>query len=90
MVLISAFQKKYVKLISLFLLLFSNQFSLQAQGIDETINAAMQPMADGLSRFIFFSVPIFGAEVPLIVLWLVSAAVFFTFYFNFLNFIYKF
>lgn len=54
-------------------------------GIDEQINAWVRPLADGLSKFIFFSVELFGADVPLIVLWLFGAAVFFTFYFNFLN-----
>lgn len=57
-----------------------------AQGIDETINQAVRPLADGLSRFVFYSVKMFGADVPLIVLWLFGAAVFFTIYLNFLNF----
>jgi len=56
-----------------------------AGGIDETINRFMTPITEALSRVIFFSVPIFGADVPLVVLWLISAAVFFTVYFNFLN-----
>ena len=85
MTVISAFQKKYFRPIFLLIFLLLNQISLQAQGIDETINSALRPLSDGLNSFIFFSVTIFGAEVPLIVLWLVSAAVFFTFYFNFLN-----
>ena len=83
---ISTFQQKYFRPIFLLILLLLNQISLQAQGIDETINTALRPLSDGLNSFIFYSVTIFGAEVPLIVLWLVSAAIFFTFYFNFLNF----
>jgi len=67
-----------------FLLTFM-AFSLKAESIDDTINAYLQPLADGLSRFIFYSIPIYETEVPLIVLWLVLAAIFFTIYFNFLN-----
>ena len=85
MTFISTFQTKYFRPTLLIIILFFNQIALQAQGIDETIDTALRPLADGLSRFIFFSVTIFGAEVPLIVMWLVSAAVFFTVYFNFLN-----
>ena len=55
-------------------------------GIDAWIDALVRPISDGLSTFIFFSVKLFGADVPLIVLWLFAAAVYFTVYFRFLNF----
>jgi AGCS family alanine or glycine:cation symporter len=45
-------------------------------GIDAVINAAVQPLARAISSFIFYSVEIGGAEVPLIV---------FTFYLGFIN-----
>jgi len=54
--------------------------------IDETINQALRPIADALSNFIFFEITIFGTSFPLIVMWLVVAAAFFTIYFNFINF----
>ena len=56
-----------------------------AQSLDEQINQLMQPLTDVLSAFIFYSVPMAGADVPLIVLWLVIAAFFFTFYLGFVN-----
>ena len=56
-----------------------------AAGIDATINAAMTPITEAVAGFIFFEVNIFGNQLPLIILWLIVAAVFFTFYFNFLN-----
>ena len=56
-----------------------------AQNVDETINRLMQPIADTLSAFIFFAVPLAGADVPLIVVWLIVAAFFFTFYLGFIN-----
>jgi AGCS family alanine or glycine:cation symporter len=56
-----------------------------ASGIDEFINTAVQPLTAAVSKVIFFTVPVFGAELPLVVLWLVGGAVFFTLYFGFIN-----
>ncbi|WP_158044199.1 alanine/glycine:cation symporter family protein [Skermanella pratensis] len=56
------------------------------QGIDARINEAIGPVADVFAGVIFYSVPVMGANLPLIVVWLVTAAVFFTFYFGFINF----
>ncbi len=54
-------------------------------GIDAAINAAIEPLAAAISSFIFYSVSIGSAELPLIVLWLIAAAAFFTVYFGFIN-----
>lgn len=54
--------------------------------IDEQINAIIQPATTALSSIIFYSVNIGGAEIPLIVAWLIIGALFFTFYFGFINF----
>ncbi len=54
-------------------------------GIDAAINAAIEPLARWLSAFIFYSVPILGAELPLVVLWLIAGALFFTLYFGFIR-----
>ena len=54
-------------------------------GIDAAINSFVEPAATAVSDVIFYSVPIAGVEVPLIVMWLVVAAVFFTVYYNFIN-----
>ncbi len=56
-----------------------------ASGIDHAINQFMLPISEAMSSVVFFSVPIFGADLPLVVVWLVGAALFFTVYFNFLN-----
>jgi len=53
--------------------------------IDERINEIVQPLTDAISKFIFFSVKIFGTDVPLIVCWLIFAACFFTAYLGFIN-----
>jgi AGCS family alanine or glycine:cation symporter len=57
----------------------------KSSGIDATINAAMEPLAEAVSGFIFFSVRVGEADLPLIVAWLILAATFFTFYFGFIN-----
>ena len=53
--------------------------------IDRLIDRLMRPVADAVSGFIFFEVPLFGAEMPLIVLWLVAGGLFFTVYLRFIN-----
>lgn len=66
------------------LLLFPSQ-AYALGGIDAAIERAVQPMTDALSSFIFYSVKIAGADVPLIVVWLIIGAVFFTGYLGFIN-----
>ena len=56
-----------------------------AAGIDETINAATAPIASLIGQIVFFKIPVFGAQLPLVVLWLVVGAVFFTVYLGFIN-----
>lgn len=71
-------------IILLLLFAFSSQ-GFASEGIDAQINQAMKPIADTISSFIFYKITIAGAELPLIVLWLLGAAAFFTVYFNFLS-----
>lgn len=54
-------------------------------GIDETINAATAPIATAIGQIVFFKISIFDAKLPLVVLWLVVGAVFFTYYTGFIN-----
>ncbi len=56
-----------------------------SQGIDEFINNSVQPITTVFSSIVFFSVPLLGVDVPLVVVWLIFAAAFFTVYFRFLN-----
>ncbi len=57
----------------------------QAQGFDQQVEALVRPLANALSSVVFYKVPLFGQSFPLIVLWLASAAVFFTLYLGFIN-----
>ena len=56
-----------------------------AKGFDETINEITAPIAALIGKIVFFKVPFFGADLPLVVLWLVVGAVFFTVYMGFIN-----
>lgn len=66
-------------------LYFTTAFPVSAS-IDDTLNQFVQPITDIVSKFIFFSVNIFGTDVPLIVCWLIFAACYFTAYLGFINF----
>ncbi len=67
------------------LALFAPAVAFASSSVDELINSSVQPLTAFVSSVIFFSIPVFGAELPLVVLWLVGGALFFTFYFGFIN-----
>jgi len=59
----------------------------QAQeGIDQRIDEAIRPFADGVAGFIFSSFSVGEVQVPFVLVWLIFAASFFTLYFRFINF----
>ena len=61
-------------------------FSAQALQIDEKINQVINPISTLVVSIVFFSVEILeGIKVPLIVVWLIIAAIFCTVYFGFVN-----
>ena len=53
--------------------------------IDEQINQALAPASKAFFDLVFVEVPIWGVGVPLVVLWLLAGAIFFTLYFKFVN-----
>ena len=57
-----------------------------AQTLDERISSTVQPISDAIAGVVFFSVPVAGTSFPLIVGWLIAAAVVCTFYFRFIQF----
>lgn len=57
----------------------------EPRSLDSLINELVQPVTDAVSSFIFYSVPIAGSDVPLIVCWLIFGACFFTVYLGFIN-----
>ena len=55
-------------------------------GIDSRINDEIEPFADAVAGFIFSSFPVAGVPIPFVLVWLIAGAIFFTFYFRFINF----
>lgn len=72
---------RIVGFLTLFFITFTNAYG----GIDESINNATAPIARLIGKIVFFKIPIFGAQLPIVVLWLVVGAVFFTIYMGFIN-----
>lgn len=68
-------------LIVLFVVPISEAFA----GFDDSINALTAPIAAFVGKVVFFKISLFGAQLPLVVLWLVLGAVFFTVYMRFIN-----
>ena len=61
------------------------------QTLDQMIDTAFAPISQTLYEYIFFPIiHIAGQDVPFILFWLVSAALFFTFYLGFVNIRYYF
>ena len=58
---------------------------LNDQSLDESINQAFEPIASAISQLVFYSISIGESELPLIVVWLIAGAVYFTFYLKLIN-----
>lgn len=79
---------KRIVSIATFLLIFSITFAQETQqSLDDKINSFFESATGWYVNFLFgsFSVPIFGVNFPVIVLWLIVGAVFCTIYFKFVN-----
>ncbi|MDG9720365.1 alanine/glycine:cation symporter family protein [Streptomyces sp. DH24] len=53
--------------------------------IDDAVSGFFEPVAEKLGEIVFYSVPVGGTELPLIVAWLVVAGLVFTTWFGFLQ-----
>lgn len=56
-----------------------------ANGLADAIDNALTPVSDFVSSIIFYSVKIGGVDLPLVVIWLISAAAILTFSLRFIN-----
>lgn len=54
-------------------------------GLDRTVNEAIGPVADWFTGLVFYEFTLFGVGVPVIVVWLITGAIFFTVYLGFKN-----
>jgi AGCS family alanine or glycine:cation symporter len=57
----------------------------QQDSLDQRISDAVAPVTDKIVDIVFYEVSIGDAALPLIVVWLIAAATFFTLYFRFIN-----
>ena len=53
--------------------------------VDETINQAFKPIASAFNDLVFYSIPVGESQLPLIVVWLIAGALYFTFYLKLIN-----
>ncbi len=75
-----------IKRLILFLtILFGSVLSSYAS-VDQSINLFFKEYITKPANIIWYSVNLWGTEVPLIVVWLIGGAVIFTIYFKFVNF----
>ncbi len=54
--------------------------------IENAINAVFEPITEWSTKIIFYSVPVFGTETPLVTFWLVAAGLITTFYYGGIQF----
>jgi AGCS family alanine or glycine:cation symporter len=53
--------------------------------VDQQINAWLAPVADWFGKVIFYSIPVAGAQLPLILVWLIIGGIVCTLSFRFIN-----
>lgn len=53
--------------------------------VDQAINEFLAPVAEWFGAVMFYSVPVAGAQLPLILVWLIAGGVVCTLYFRFVN-----
>ena len=75
--------KKY--LLSLCAILMPFLTFAETLSMDEAIEAKFKPFASAVSGFVFFPIVIAGKQVPIVLIVLLSGALFFTLYFKFAN-----
>lgn len=68
-------------LAAMFTLLFSMQ-QANAINVDAFMDKHIAPVSDAIAKIIFCPVHIFGGQIPVIILWVLFAGIFFTFYFK--------
>ena len=77
--------KNMFKLIIFSFVFFYSKFLYASEGIDSLINSWLSPISNKIAGMVFYSFNIAGADIRIIVLWLIAGALFCTFYFNFIN-----
>lgn len=71
----------YTALIAMFVMLSGKA---EASAVNDFVDNYVAKFTDSIANFIFTPVSIFGAEVPIIILWILFAGIIFTLYFRFI------
>ncbi|MFN3404343.1 MAG: alanine/glycine:cation symporter family protein [Cytophagaceae bacterium] len=74
------------KLLFAIFTLFPTMAFAQNAGLDDRISEWVEPVAKFVSGYIFYEINIAGTPFPIIVIWLLTGAIFFTVYMWFINF----
>lgn len=74
----------YMRQFLLFLMFILSQNASHAAKIDEAIDKIFAPVSDILSGIVFYPVDIFGAKIPITILWILLGGFFFTVFFRFI------
>jgi alanine or glycine:cation symporter, AGCS family len=83
---INTLMKKILLSIGFCIASYSSLFAQQALTVDEKIEIAIGPTAQYISDIIFYELPVSDTiSIPLILVWLLAGAIFFTFYLGFIN-----
>ncbi len=53
--------------------------------IDKVIDTTFEPVSNMIATVVFYSIPLLGLDIKVVLIWLVAAALFFTVYFGFIN-----
>jgi AGCS family alanine or glycine:cation symporter len=66
-----------------YILLFSHNFTFAENNLSKSINSVFDPIVEIMSKIIFWEP--FSMGIPIVVIWLISGAVFFTLKMKFVN-----
>ena len=69
-----------------YILLFSHNFTFAENNLSKSINSIFDPIVEIMSKIIFWEP--FSMGIPIVVIWLISGAVFFTLKMKFVNIFY--
>lgn len=68
---------RFLLILSSILFLSQNCYAFS---VDETLEKYVAPVSDKIASFIFYPVPVYGTDVPIIIFWILFAGIFFTVY----------
>ena len=64
------------------MMLLGTMQSANAMSVDAFMDKHIAPISDAVAKVIFYPVNICGNKIPLIILWILFAGIFFTFFFR--------